>query len=54
MLGAHEFEDPDVSEKDWRRMVKDADSNGDGEIDFEEFLNMMNHHLNKLKKQRET
>jgi len=29
-------------EKYWDNMIKEADKNGDGEIDYSEFLEMMN------------
>jgi len=30
-----------VDEKVWEQMIKDADTNGDGQIDFDEFFKMM-------------
>lgn len=40
VLGSHEdFKDKD--DKYWDNMVKDADKNGDGEIDYNEFVEMM-------------
>lgn len=30
-----------VDEKIWEQMIKDADINGDGQIDFDEFFKMM-------------
>lgn len=41
VLGHHDdFKDKD--EKYWELMIKDADKNGDGEIDYAEFVEMMN------------
>lgn len=30
------------SDKIWQKMIQEVDSNGNGEIDFEEFVDMMN------------
>ncbi|XP_065061093.1 neo-calmodulin-like [Rhopilema esculentum] len=34
-----------LNDKDIDRMMKDADKNGDGRIDFQEFINLWNEHL---------
>lgn len=53
ILGTHEdFKDKD--DKYWEMMIQDADKNGDGEIDYTEFVEMMKHNsviwLEKKKK----
>lgn len=30
-----------VDEKIWEQMIREADTNGDGQIDFDEFFKMM-------------
>ena len=35
--------DNDLAETDIEDMIKEADSNGDGKIDFDEFTKMMQH-----------
>lgn len=37
-----EMKAEDNSEEYWERMVNEVDKNGDGEIDYSEFIDMMN------------
>ena len=40
LLEGEEFKDQ-ISKEQLNRIIKEVDANGDGEIDFEEFLSMM-------------
>lgn len=41
----NEFEDQTDDEEQWNNLIKEVDINGDGEIDFEEFIWMMRKHM---------